>query len=163
MENNDFVKELRYLGFTMRLKRISDALMYEGRRLYSDLEVDIEPNWYVIFKLLKSRGAMSVTGIAESIMIAHPSVIAITNKMMDAGYLISEKDKTDSRKRVIDLSARAIKLLPEYEKIWEAGEQGLEKALDGLNALEFISTLEKKFFKKGFKERTLEQLKIKKS
>ncbi len=163
MENNDFVKELGYLGFTMRLKRISDAMMHEGRRLYSDLDVDIEPNWYVIFKLLKSRGAKSVTEIAESIRMAHPSVIHITNKMMDAGYLISEKDPTDSRKRVLDLSTRAIKKLPEYEKIWDAGESGVEKALKGLDALELISTLEDKFFDKGFKERTQEQLKNKKS
>ena len=159
MENNDFVKELGYLGFTMRLKRISDAMMHEGRRLYSDLDVDIEPNWYVIFKLLKSRGAQSVTEIAESIRMAHPSVIHITNKMMDAGYLISEKDPNDSRKRVLDLSARSVKMLPEYEKIWNAGEKGVELALEGLNALEIISALEDKFFNKGFKARTLEQLK----
>lgn len=158
MDNNDFVKELGYLGFTMRLKRISDAMMHEGRRLYSELDVDIEPNWYVIFKLLKSRGAMSVTEIAESIMMAHPSVITITNKMMNAGYLVSEKDKDDSRKRVLDLSERSTRMLPEYEKIWEAGEKGIERALEGLNGLDFISTLEEKFFNKGFKERTVEQL-----
>ena len=158
MGNNDFVKELGYLGFTMRLKRISDAMMHEGRRLYSDLDVDIEPNWYVIFKLLKSRGAMTVTEIAESIMMAHPSVITITNKMLNAGYLISEKDKNDSRKRLLDLSDRSVKMLPKYEKVWNAGELGLEKALEGLNALEFISSLEEAFFDKGFKERTLKQL-----
>lgn len=163
MENNDFVKELGYLGFTMRLKRISDAMMHEGRRLYSEMDVDIEPNWYVIFKLLKSRGPMSVTEIADSIMMAHPSVITIVNKMMEADYLISEKDKNDSRKRVLDLSERAIKKLPEYEKIWKGGEQGVEKALKGLNALELISAIEDKFFTKGFKERTLEQLKNTKS
>jgi DNA-binding MarR family transcriptional regulator len=156
--NNDFVKELGYLGFTMRLKRISDAMMHEGRRLYSDLDFDIEPNWYVIFKLLKSRGPMCVTDIADSIRMAHPSVITITNKMLNAGYLISERDPSDSRKRVLDLSARSVKQLPEYEKIWDAGEKGVEQALGELNALEFISTLEDLFFNKGFKERTLEQL-----
>ena len=154
----DFVKELHYLGFTMRLKRISDAMMQEGRRLYGVLDVDIEPNWYVIFKLLKARGPLSVTEIAGSILIAHPSVITITNKMMDAGYLISERDKEDSRKRTIDLSARALKMLPAYERIWEAGERGIEDALDGLNALGFIAALEERFVNKGFKERTLEQL-----
>jgi len=159
MENNDFIKELGYLGFTMRLKRISDAMMHEGRRLYSELDVDIEPNWYVIFKLLKSRGEMSVMDISESIMMAHPSVIAITNKMIDRGYLVSKKDKIDSRKRVLNLSARAVKMLPEYEKIWKAGEVGVEKALKGLNALEFITTLEDKYFIKGFKDRTIKQLK----
>jgi len=159
MEEKDFLQELGYLGFTVRLKRISDAMMHEGRRLYSELNIDIEPNWFVIFKLLKSRGVMSVMEISESIMISHPSVIAMTNKMIDRGYLISEKDKNDSRKRVLDLSARAIKMLPEYEKIWKAGEVGVEKVLNGLDALKLISTLEKKYFEKGFAERTITQLK----
>jgi len=159
MKKVDFVKELGYLGFTMRLKRISDAMMHEGRRLYSDMDVDIEPNWYVIFKLLKTNGPLSVTEIAEYIMMSHPSVITITNKMMNAGYLDSEKDKVDSRKRVLDLSARAIQMLPAYEKIWQAGGKGIADALEEIHALDFLSALEEKFFSKGFKERTLEQLK----
>ena len=163
MENNDFLKELGYIGFTVRLKRLSDAMMHEGRRMYSELDIDIEPNWFVIFKLLQSRGEMSVMEISESIMMAHPSVIAITNKMIDRGYLNSEKDKNDSRKRVLDLSARAIKMLPEYEKIWKAGEEGVEEALFGLDALDLITTLESKYFAKGFAERTIKQLKTKKS
>ena len=162
MDKNDFLKELGYLGFTVRLKRLSDAMMHEGRRMYSELDVDIEPNWFVIFRLLESRGELSVMEISESIMMAHPSVIAITNKMIDKGYLNSEKDKKDSRKRVLDLSARAIKMLPEYEKIWQAGEDGIEKALSGLDALDLISSLEEKYFNKGFAERTIKQLKTKK-
>lgn len=158
MEQNDFVKELDYLGFTMRLKRISDSLIHGGRKLYSALDVDIEPNWYVIFKLLKSRGGLTVTEIADSIMMAHPSVITITNKMMDKGYLISEKDPTDSRKRVLDLSDRSVNMLPQFEKIWEAGENGIEEALEGLDALNFLTELENRFTEQGFDERTLNKL-----
>lgn len=157
-KENDFVKELGYLGFTMRLKRISDAMMHEGRRLYDYLDVDIEPNWYVVFKLLKVRGAMSVMEISDAIMMAHPSVISIINKMTKSGYLISQRDENDSRRRVIDLSEKARKKLPDYEQIWLAGELGVEKALDGMNALDFIAKMEEKFFKKGFKERTLSEL-----
>ncbi len=162
MENSDFLKELGYIGFTVRLKRLSDAMMHEGRRMYSELDIDIEPNWFVIFKLLQSRGAMSVMDISESIMMAHPSVIALTNKMIEKGYLNSEKDKTDSRKRVLDLSARSIKMLPDYQKIWNAGEEGVEQALSGLNALELLDSLEQTYFEKGFAERTIKQLKSKK-
>ncbi len=158
MHNKDFVKELGYLGFTTRLKRISDALTQEGRKLYSVLDVDIEPNWFVVFKLLKSRGGMSVTEIAESILMAHPSVITITNKMIEKGYLISERDPVDSRKRVLDLTDRAITMLPQFEKIWFAGEKGVENALDGLGGLDFITALENRFLEKGFEERTLDIL-----
>ena len=155
----DFVKELGYLGFTMRLKRISDTMLQEGRKLYAVLNVDIEPNWYVIFKLLKKTGPLSVTEIADKILLAHPSVITITNKMADAGYINSAKSKKDSRKRVLQLSPKAIKRLPEYERIWDSVEIGVQKALKGLNALDFIAELEKRFGESGFKDRTLKEFK----
>lgn len=159
MQNDiDFIRELGYLGFTTRLKRISDAMMHEGRRMYSELDIDIEPNWFVIFKLLKARGPLCVTDIADSIQMAHPSVITIINKMMNAGYLISEKDPEDSRKRVLDLSNRAVQMLPTFEKIWEAGDVAMAQALDGMDALSFLVQLEDLFTNKGFKQRTLEQL-----
>ena len=154
----DFVRELDYLGFTMRLKRISDAMLQEGRRLYKELEVDIEPNWYVVFKLLKSRGDLSVTEIADNIKLAHPSVITITNKMIKAGYLSSDRCLDDSRRRVLQLTDKARDKLPLYESIWEAGSSGMEKALEGLNALPFLTELEDRFFDSGFKERTLKEL-----
>jgi len=155
---SDYLRVLGYLAFSTRLKRISDAMMHGGRRMYSELDVDIEPNWYVLFKLLKDRGPMCVTDIAECLRMAHPSVIAIINKMLNAGYLLSEKDPSDSRKRVLDLSDRAVKMLPRYEAIWQAGEDGMAEALQGMNALEFIDLLEDRFNARGFKERTMNQL-----
>lgn len=158
MKEKDFVKELGYLGLTMRIKRISDLLMHEGRRLYSELDVDIEPNWYVIFKLLDARGAMAITQIADSILLSHPSVVTIVNKMIKAGYLEAQKDTVDARKRLISLSDKAKKNLPEFQKIWDAGERGVALALQEGKPLEFITLLEDAFFDKGFKDRTLKEL-----
>lgn len=154
----DYVSELGCLGFTMRLKRISDAMMHDGRKMYKVLGFDIEPNWYIIFRLLKLKEKLSVTEIADRIKIAHPSVIAIVDKMTKAGYIQSERSSKDARKRVIRLSQKAHRMLPEFEEVWAAGERGIIKAIKGTNAIEVIAILEKKFFEKGFKERTLEEL-----
>lgn len=158
MVKDDFIKELGYLGVTTRLKRISDALMHDGRRMYNALGIDIEPNWFVIFELLKAHGPLGVTEIAERIRMAHPSVITIVNKMIEAGYLVSGKDDQDSRKRVLALSDRSMKMLPKYEKIWKEGEQVMIELLESHDALGFISSLEEKLFSKGFKERMLEKI-----
>lgn len=155
MGEQDFVRELGYLGFTMRLKRINDALLQEGRKLYQSLNVDIEPNWYVVFTVLKKYESLSVTEIADKIMLAHPSVITIINKMMKAGYLNSAPCKDDSRRRVLELSEKAKQMLPTYEKIWAAGDKAIEDALSEMNGLEFLTFMEDKFMQSGFKERTL--------
>lgn len=155
----DFLRSLGYVGFATRLKRLSDAMMHDGKRMYAELNLDIEPNWFVVFELLKTKGPLSVTEIAEYAQMAHPSVITITNKMMDNGYLLSEKDPSDSRKRVLDLSDRAEKTLPQLEEIWKAGTEGMKKALDGTDALSILEIWEKRFKEKGFKDRTLGEFK----
>ncbi len=154
----DFAKDLGCLGFTMRLKRLSDALMHDGRKMYKTLGLDLEPNWYVIFRLLKREGELSVTEIAERIHLAHPSVISITNKMIKADYLYSTPCDLDNRRRVLNLTEKALERLPEFEKIWNAGERGVIKALAGTHAMEVLEELEKRFTKKGFKDRTFDEL-----
>ncbi len=160
MEENDFVKELGFLSFPMRLKRISDTMLHQGRRLYKELDEDIEPNWFLIFKLLKNQGGKTVTEIAHMIKLSHPSVISITNKMIKSNYLVSKRDKKDFRKRRLYLSDKSINKLPKFEEIWEAGGLAVDKALKGLNALEFISVLEDQFYSQGFNERTIAEMNL---
>lgn len=159
---NDFVKELEFLGFVTRLKRVSDAMLHDGRRLYKELGMDIEPNWFVILKLLESRGDMPLTEIAERIGFAHPSVISIVNKMTKTGYLKSEKSETDSRKRMLSLTPKAREKMPEFERVWAAGVAGVKKMLSDVDALGFLEKLEERVFSKGFKNRTLDELNVKK-
>lgn len=155
---NDYIKNLEYLGFATRLKRISDALIHDGRRLYKELNMDIEPNWYLIFNLLETEKELSVTDISDILQFSHPSVITITNKMEKAGYLLSRKSMTDNRKRVLKLSAKATKEREKFAPVWEAATQGITEALDGLNALAFLDRLEERLQSKNFKQRAIESL-----
>lgn len=155
---NDFAKELGCLGFTMRLKRISDALMHDGKKMYKQLGLDIEPNWYVVFRLLKMKTQLSVTEISESVGMSHPSIISLTNKMIKAGYLISAQCEDDSRRRLLTLSPKAINNLPLFEKVWKAGEAGVVEALADTNMMQALTLIEDRFSDKGFRERTLEKL-----
>ncbi len=155
---NDFAKELGCLGFTMRLKRISDALMHDGKKMYKQLGLDIEPNWYVIFRLLKEGGQLSVTEIAEQVGLAHPSIITLTNKMIKAGYLLSCQCEDDSRRRLLKLSAKAHDNLPVFEKVWAAGEASVIEATEGTEIMINLSLIEERFTKKGFRQRTLDKL-----
>lgn len=154
----DFAKELGCFGFTMRIKRLSDALIHDGRKMYKHLDIDIEPNWYIIFTLIKKHGEMSVTEIANAIAMAHTSVISITNKMIKADYLYSTPCQIDSRRRVLNLTEKSRSKLPELEEIWDAGEKGVIQALEGTNAMEVLATLEERFSTRGFMDRTLDEL-----
>ena len=152
----DFVKTLDYLGFATRLKRISDKLILDGRLLYRNLNLEMEPNWFLIFKLLNTHGTLTINEVTEKLKFSHPSVITIINKMESVGYIISKKSNTDQRKRVIQLSSKGIQKQQEFEVIWNSATEGIANALNGMRALEFIEELELRFAEKDFKERALE-------
>ena len=155
----DFVNELGYLGLAVRLKRLSEAMVHSGRQMYKELGKDIEPNWFLIFKLLKKYQELSVTEIATRMHFSHPSIITMTSKMEAAGYLISKADKTDSRKKNFTLSKKAEENLPEFEKIWEAGIEGVRKLFnEESNFMNELESLEILYSQKDFKERTLNEL-----
>lgn len=154
----DFAIELGCLGFTMRIKRLSDALMHDGKRMYKELGLDIEPNWYLIFRLLQKEQKLSVMEIADRIRLSHPSVISLTNKMIKSGYLASMQCPEDQRKRLLSLTEKAYNRLPDFERVWAAGEKGIIKTIEGTAALEALAVMEMRFGEKGFKQRTLDEL-----
>ena len=162
MENKDFLSELGFLGFVTRLKRLSDSMLHDGRRLYKELGMEIEPNWYMIFKLLETQEELTITEIADKIQFSHPSIITIVNKMIKAGYLESDQCRVDSRRRLLSLSDKAKREMPKFEKVWGAGIATMKNMLNDIDALQLLETLEKRTLEKGFKDRTLDGLKKKK-
>jgi DNA-binding MarR family transcriptional regulator/GNAT superfamily N-acetyltransferase len=155
---NDFISGLGMLSFVSRLKRLSEIMIHDGRRLYKELGMDIEPNWYLIFKLLQRYDELTVTEIAEKLGFAHPSVISIVNKMIKAGYLEEKKCGLDGRRRLLKLTAKAEQQLPEFEAVWNAGAAGVAAMLAELDALNFLDQVERKISEKGFKQRTMVEL-----
>ncbi|UII30000.1 MarR family transcriptional regulator [Fulvivirga ulvae] len=154
----DFIKELGYLSLASRLKRISDGMIHSGRQMYKSLNIDIEPNWYLVFKLLEKYESLSVTDIADKLQFSHPSVITIINKMTQAGYLQSEPCPTDGRRQWIAMTQKAKTLLPEYQMLWTAGTKGIENMLKGTNFLALLDHLEAELSRQSFMERTLNEL-----
>ncbi|MBX2876759.1 MAG: MarR family transcriptional regulator [Saprospiraceae bacterium] len=155
----DFVAELEYLGLSVRLKRISETMVHGGRNLYRQLGLDIEPNWYLLLLLLKEHKQLSITEMAEYLRFSHPSIIGMVKKMKSRGYLESSTDKKDSRRQLVELSAKAKAELPRLERIWEAGERGVRKLFDvDDDFLDKLARLEQQYVQFDFMERTLKEL-----
>jgi len=156
---NDFLKALGYLGLIARLKRLSDSMLYSIRDLYKLEDIDIEPNWHLVFLILKKHKTRTITEIAKSFHLSQPAIVKIINKMKKKGYIDIIKDTRDNRKRQLQLSQKAISELPRFEKIWHAGQQTIEEMLEANQA--FLNQLEKfeqQIEHQSFKERVLNHL-----
>jgi len=156
---SDFLRDLEYLGLSTRFKRISDKLLYGAKDLYKSEGLEIAPNWYLIFYILKERKTITMSEIAELTQLSQAAIIKIINKMKAKGYLVTTTDTNDSRKQQLHLSKKALKELPKLEKIWEAGRKTIRDLVnDDPVFLEKFKELELREQQMGFKERTLGHL-----
>ncbi len=158
MRKDDFLSELGLNAVVTRMKRASDAMLHDGKRMYKELGMDIEPNWFAVFKLLRKHGSLTVMELADQIGMSHPSVISIINKMMKAGYLSESRSDEDSRKRILTLTPKAEAKMPEFEAVWGAGTAGFKKMMHDTDILHMLDLLEDRIAEKGFRQRALEQL-----
>ncbi len=156
--NSDFLTDLGLLAVVTRLKRVSDAMIHDGRRMYKELGIDIEPNWFAVFLLLKERGPLPVMEIAEAVGLSHPSVISIVNKMVKAGYLAESRSDEDNRKRILSLSERAQSRMPELMKVWDAGVAGFKRMMQDHDILFMLDALEERIGERGFRQRTIDEI-----
>ncbi len=133
----DFIQSLQFAGFTARIKRLSDQLLYSARNVYTHLDSDIEPNWHLVFLLLKQKGALTVTEIAHHLGFSHPAVIKIVKKMKDREYLSSHTDEQDSRRQLIELTPKSLHLLPTLEAKWNE----IQQTIQGFVTSDFLDEL----------------------
>lgn len=162
--NNDFIKELGYKALDSRLKRISDRMSHDIRKLYKELDIDVEPNWYLVFMLLQKKEKISISYIAKHLGYAHPSVVVIVKKMTEKGYLKTEQNKTDKRKQIVSLTDKANTLIPKIELFWHSCEKAILEVLDkDLSILTYLdnidSKLEETSFHYRFKQEYLKSIK----
>jgi len=162
MIKNDFLSEIKYAGLTSRLKRLSDLLLYSTKDFYKSVGVDIEPNWHLIFLLLKEHEALNIKEISDRVQLSHPAIIKILNNMKQKGYVVAKTDDIDSRKQILTLSAKAYDALPLLEEYWEACIQTMKEVLeDSPEFLTALGSIEQKFKESSYKDRTLRNIKTK--
>ena len=138
--SNDFVQSLAYTGFTARIKRLSDTLLYDAKNVYKHSPLTIEPNWHLVFLLLKEKEGLSVTEMAKELGFSHPAIIKIVKKMEENNYLISKPSLTDNRKTLFYLSEQSKKELPKLEESWNTIQQIIQEFVSPELLNELIKT-----------------------
>ena len=166
----DLIKQLGLLALASRLKRLSDRLMRDGSRIYEEQGLNFEPRWFTVFYLLSRKSPLAVTKVARELRVSHPAVNQVATAMEKAGLLVSQKDKSDERKRLLSLSPSGEALLTKLKPLWNdfklsAGELIEESGVDLLevldrieNSLDDIEMYDR--IKKKIRKRQLEEVKI---
>ena len=126
----DFIKELGYRALDNRLKRISDRMAHDTRQFFKQIDIDVEPSWHLVFKLLMENNTLTMVEIAELLGYTHPSMVVMLKKMTAKGYIVSERDPVDKRKQNIRLTQKTYDLMPKLKLVWESCENAIYKMLN---------------------------------
>ena len=135
-------------------------MTHDARRLYRHLGLDIEPNWHAALLLLEGSPGIGVAEIARRLGITHPSASALVGQLLERGYLATDDDPSDGRRRVLRLTDRATRALPELKAVWSASAEAIESAIlaSGQDVLAAVSALEAAFAARAYDDRTLDVL-----
>lgn len=151
------INESGTLALSTRLQRLSEQLRKEGALVYKEFGIDFEPKWFPVIFTLYHKNILSVVEIANEIGYTHPSTISLLKELERQQMIISKKDKTDERKRLIELAPKGIELIEKMKPAWEIISKVLEEIADNENhLLKAINEAEEKITKQSFLQRVLQ-------
>ena len=115
----DFIEELGPLALGTRIKNLGELLMKDMAKVYRDHNIEFEPRWFTFFQLILKRKEVSVTEIAGALNQTHPAVVQVVNVLEKKKLIISRKDKSDKRRRMLKLSRKGKALAEQLGPLWE--------------------------------------------
>tara|TARA_B100001105_G_scaffold109567_1_gene87840 strand:- start:549 stop:1526 length:978 start_codon:yes stop_codon:yes gene_type:complete len=155
----DLLEELGALALGGRLKRLADALMQGGSRIYEEVQPGFEPRWFPVFSYLYKKGPTSITVLAKGLGVSHPGINKIADELIAVRLVAPYRDRNDKRKRVLALTSSGRERYKGLEPTWRDIRQTLQTAVDecGGDFIGQLTALEKSFARQNFVSRFRDQ------
>jgi DNA-binding MarR family transcriptional regulator/GNAT superfamily N-acetyltransferase len=157
----ELIAELGELALASRLRRFSERLMLDVSRVYHEQGLDFEPRWFLVFYELARQGPLPVTALAERVGVTHPAINQIAHELLRHGLLRASGDRTDRRRRLLDLSPAGRKLVPRIQVVWKEVRAATAELLEenAPNLLEQLGQAERGLDQQSMYQRVTGRLK----
>ncbi|QEC53002.1 MarR family protein [Anseongella ginsenosidimutans] len=150
------IDEAGVLAISTRLQRLSDLIRKDGLQIYKAHGINFEPKWFPVIYALHKKPVLSVVEIAAEIGYTHPSTISLLKELEKQKLIRSKRDKTDERKRLIQLTKKGKDLVGQMKPVWQLIVAAVTDLINTENNLmEAVSEVEDQLKKKSFTERAL--------
>jgi len=113
------IDDLGILAIATRMQRLAERMRKDGLLIYKAHGIDFEPKWFPVVYTLHLKSAMSVVELANEIGYSHPSTISLLKELEKLKLIKSTKDKTDERKRLLQLTEKGKALITQMEPVWQ--------------------------------------------
>ncbi|HVX49485.1 MAG TPA: MarR family transcriptional regulator [Chitinophagaceae bacterium] len=150
------IEQAGILAISTRLLRLSEQLRREGVQIYKEYGIAFEPKWFPVIYTLHIKPLLSVVEIADEIGYSHPSAISLLKEMEKEKLVQSKKDKTDERKRLVQLTVKGSKLVAQMKPVWDVMTKAIAELTCNKNDLmEAIIETEVQLRQQNFYQRAL--------
>lgn len=113
-----------------QLRRLSERIDRDVSRLYDHLGIEFEQRWFGPLNRLVQVGPQTVGELAAALRITHVSVSQSARSLEAAGYVRSDPDVRDARRRRLSLTPKGLSLVEELTPLWIE----MNRAAEALNA-----------------------------
>ncbi len=152
------------LAISTRMQRLSEQMRKDAQMIYKAHGIEFEPKWFPVVYTLHIKGVLSVVEIAAEIGYSHPSTISLLKELEKQKLVRSKKDKTDDRKRLIQLSAKGNLLVEQMKPVWELITATITELTNTTNNLmKAIEEVEEQMKKQTFFNRAMRLVEEKKN
>jgi DNA-binding MarR family transcriptional regulator len=115
----DFLDELGELALGTRLKRISERMLTDAAKVYEHFGITVQPKWFALLALLDKNSTVSVVEASEYLGLSQPALSQFCRQLVSAGLIEVSVGKSDSRKKVMQLSATGRIQVDLMKPIWQ--------------------------------------------
>jgi DNA-binding MarR family transcriptional regulator len=141
-----------------RLKRVSEALYGGVDAVYRAHGIEVTSRAFPILFLLRDDGPLSVTELAARLGQAHPGVIRLAAKLVEAGFVAERRHPTDERRRMLRLTPKGRALMERLGPVWGAIRRAVDALVGGGHFLAALGALEQALGQRDFAERIAAEL-----
>lgn len=129
------IDESGILAIATRLQRLAERIRKDGAQIYQAHGIDFEPKWFPVIYTLYHQKQLSVVELSAEIGYSHPSTIGLLKELEKLKLIQSAKDKSDERKRLIQLTTKGKSLTAQMEPVWQVMIAATAQLIDTPNNL----------------------------
>ena len=112
------------------MRRVAENISQDVAEIYRQHDVQFEPKWFPVFRLLAEQSPITATEIADQLGVTHSAINQIAQELVDQGYIESESDKQDKRRRLFVLTSKGKSLVSKLESVWIKIKMAIDDLLE---------------------------------
>ncbi|MEY7972405.1 MarR family winged helix-turn-helix transcriptional regulator [Saccharomonospora xinjiangensis] len=146
-------------GFWRPLRRLQEAMDDEIARIYAERGVTVRTRHTMPLIKLGRRGPMTIRELAAAVEVTH-SAMSQTVAVLRRDGLVTTRQGSDARTKVVELTEAARELLPFLEAEWLATEEAVAE-LDAelpYSLARAVRDMEEALRTRSFRDRIAERL-----